>query len=671
MTVLIGDSLWSLGISNFSYASNLGKAKLIVVDMMKEDIKLSDMRRRIEIFRNHYYEADNNILNDSVEYGSLAELREKIKSGCFRIDLNGSRYECMLHMKSDKPQKLYVLFGGARTPMSQFNQTTFVRWSYHSLVETFQGGAVLCVFDPMHYKYPELRLGWYYGTERECYLQTFLEVIKAICSAYRLEKKDVIFFGSSGGGFASLYSAAIYEESMAVVLNPQIYIQNYEYAKYFEKITGIDLKIGDKFERNNLHKLISKSKSKFFIITNICSDDDVNNHLFPLCNEIRIGIDKLSYGINERDNILFWIYEAKGVPNPHNSVETKSIFCAIDYIASRFKSGNITEECSKLALLVNECWRDLYDAKYETMIAKKEIDEKSFVIHTPYPIYALNSNDIVDSLYDIRLELSDKDYSFYRYKNLSGNMFYTLQLDLEVNYPQCTIGLIDKRNKTVHAGVYNTKNRISYSFMVGENPGELSFIVHAGLCGKSKGKSLHIKSLMVMARPLGKLKIAEERKMDYPGDIYWYEECCKSLEDNAWSKGSKIAIYDHHALPWRQMVEIQKILGNHPAAILEMGLGESSKIIAQYATYANAHHVIIDADPQYSKAFLQASPAIFAKTKVHISPLLEVKKEDRNHCCFANFKKIVGNLKFNLIIQHCPRGGAQQYSVCRYSHVAA
>ena len=157
--------------------------------------------------------------------------------------------------------------------------------------------------------------------------------------------------------------------------------------------------------------------------------------------------------------------------------------------------------------------------------------------------------------------------------------------------------------------------------------------------------------------------LCNENESHLPGDVYWYDECCKFLKENEWTKMGSISLYDHHALPWREMVELQLILREYkPTAVLELGLGESTKLIAQYAEHTGAKHIIIDEDYQYSKSFLAACPTVFAKTKVYISPLLEAKKGNQRYCCFKNTKKIVDNVKFHMLIQHCPRGGDVPYA---------
>lgn len=71
-----------------------------------------------------------------------------------------------------------------------------------------------------------LMLSWYAGNKHQPDLQDLLtEIFSKI--AWDLGSKRVIFFGGSGGGFASLYFAHSFEDSLALVFNPQTSIAKY------------------------------------------------------------------------------------------------------------------------------------------------------------------------------------------------------------------------------------------------------------------------------------------------------------------------------------------------------------------------------------------------------------------------------------------------------------
>ena len=312
------------------------------------------------------------------------------------------------------------------------------------------------------------------------------------------------FFGSSGGGYAAIYAASLFPESVAIACNPQIYIYNYFYAEIFERITGINLKEKDKFYRNDIPHMIKHGNSKYCIISNVQSEIDISDQLLPFCIDLGISTDILTYGIAKHDNILLWLYDAKGTPDAHSSVETKSIWMAIEYIVNRFKDGDLTVDCNKLALLINEYWRDIYEGKYKEMNFEKEhINKKMFAIYLRSAPWKLCEDDIVDVLYNVMLNPSKGKYNCYRYDKFFANMFYTIEVDLEVEYPNCSVGLVNhKTGESIHAAFFSTDKRIQYSFITGDNIEGLQFVIHAGIFGQSQGKILLIRNFTVKARPL-------------------------------------------------------------------------------------------------------------------------------------------------------------------------
>jgi pimeloyl-ACP methyl ester carboxylesterase len=82
------------------------------------------------------------------------------------------------------------------------------------------------VSDPSLVLDDDLLLAWYAGNHQQHNLQ---EVLTNILSkiAESLGSRRAVFFGGSGGGFASLYFASHFENSLALVFNPQTNIAKY------------------------------------------------------------------------------------------------------------------------------------------------------------------------------------------------------------------------------------------------------------------------------------------------------------------------------------------------------------------------------------------------------------------------------------------------------------
>lgn len=292
------------------------------------------------------------------------------KSGLCRRTVNGVIFSC-LFIKGIG-DSLSVAFTGARMPDHNYIANPRIsRWSYYKLLD----GCLLGFDDPMYYKYPGLNLGWYYGDRERFYINDMLSIIDDVIQMNRLDRNKVTFFSSSGGGYAALMASMMYPASISISLNPQIFIHNWSYFPEFSRITGIRPSMADKFHRFNPVQLLNSSQSRHLVCFNIESDEDVETQLKPLVKALGM---KVRYGLNSYDNLLIWLYDAAGAPMAHTAFETKAIFCAMNYIAQRFKMDvNFdVDEYQPLSLLVNELWRDLYAEKKRCLILADEMESK-------------------------------------------------------------------------------------------------------------------------------------------------------------------------------------------------------------------------------------------------------------------------------------------------------
>jgi hypothetical protein len=83
----------------------------------------------------------------------------------------------------------------------------------------------VCVSDPTLHLARDLCLSWYAGSKNQPLQRMMPRILRHIFMTAKPSK--IIFAGGSGGGFASLYYASFFPESMAFVWNPQTDIRNY------------------------------------------------------------------------------------------------------------------------------------------------------------------------------------------------------------------------------------------------------------------------------------------------------------------------------------------------------------------------------------------------------------------------------------------------------------
>lgn len=123
-------------------------------------------------------------------------------------------------LSRDQSKTLLVMFHGAL--------------EHHAFLPIFSGSYVasgldvarVSITDPSLYLSPTLPLAWFAGSYAQPDLQTVISLIVRKL-AHSVGAERTIFFGSSGGGFASLVQAAANPSSTAVVANAQTDILRY------------------------------------------------------------------------------------------------------------------------------------------------------------------------------------------------------------------------------------------------------------------------------------------------------------------------------------------------------------------------------------------------------------------------------------------------------------
>lgn len=131
----------------------------------------------------------------------------------------------LAHIRKDSPI-LVVLFNGAAGEDYKGNPS-FMRWSWANRA----GFSFLSIDDPIVSSMGKTNLAWYVGT-KDFDLQDYLNgLLIQILGQRELKPNKVVFYGSSGGGFASAMAAFRLRGSVAIVNNPQTNI--FSYSKRF------------------------------------------------------------------------------------------------------------------------------------------------------------------------------------------------------------------------------------------------------------------------------------------------------------------------------------------------------------------------------------------------------------------------------------------------------
>ncbi|MDE6728270.1 MAG: hypothetical protein K2J80_10090, partial [Oscillospiraceae bacterium] len=332
----------------------------------EKPIKLSaDFNQQLDK-RRMKYKADKTQVEGETVRIDIDNIKD-IPDGKIRFDVDDVGFECFFHKGTS--EKLYIILNGGLTRSGKNNLPRFNRWSYYLFCEH----SWLSIEDPTYFDNKDVIVGWFYGTENKNYRQYVAYIAEKICGHLNISKDDVCFWGSSSGGTAAIHSAALFGGGVAVSLNGQINFE-YDYRDVLEFIqyTKIDLHKADKWDRNNICKIISEAKNvKFILIENCRSRWDIDDHLMYLCNGLSCPLPE--YGISQFNNITTWIYDApaKFKNSGHVCWETKNIFYAIDFLVGLVRDNDDIQRYKPLYLLFNEFWYEIY---YPAM--KFRVDDK-------------------------------------------------------------------------------------------------------------------------------------------------------------------------------------------------------------------------------------------------------------------------------------------------------
>lgn len=144
----------------------------------------------------------------------------------------------------------------------------------------------------------EINIGWFVGTKDEWYLSSLAEIIDKLAKSQEIINENILFYGSSGGGFSSIVLATFIKNSKVLINNSQLFILNHNkntLDKLFSLISpsfnGMtrDEIIDEIRYRLDIIELFEKMEYAPFITyyLNSVSKGDIVDQTIPLLEKIR------------------------------------------------------------------------------------------------------------------------------------------------------------------------------------------------------------------------------------------------------------------------------------------------------------------------------------------------------------------------------------------------
>jgi hypothetical protein len=205
------------------------------------------------------------------------------------IEWDSVVFEFFVRLKENS-EGLLVLGSGAYDS-STMKPPVFQR---HSWIEHFGDDSVIYYNDPTLYL-GKINIGWGQGTIDRFYLKDLATILSKILAKTNIDNENVLFYGSSAGGFMSLILAGLVRGAIALVNNPQIIVTNFFqshvdalFQASYPELTVSDITTKYKSRLNILefYKDI-QYYPEIYYLQNVACVHDIDNQLNPFINGLK------------------------------------------------------------------------------------------------------------------------------------------------------------------------------------------------------------------------------------------------------------------------------------------------------------------------------------------------------------------------------------------------
>lgn len=238
---------------------------------------------------------------------------------CDYVSKSGFLYQTFLQKKKGS-DILVVLLHGAKD-QGQTSPPYFDRWSWVSSVFNCN---LLNISDPTLQVDKKMKLAWYLGSSDEYVTLRIVEIVDSISNALNIPKEKVVFWGSSGGGFAAMQASLLLDGSVSVAINPQTSVLNYYKGHvdtaikncFSDDVSGHKEKLSI-FDR--MRSVVS-SRSSVYVFQNVNDRFHYENHFTPF--------KEFSGGFFNR-RLCFEEYESEKPHGPEDKQQASSFFKSV------------------------------------------------------------------------------------------------------------------------------------------------------------------------------------------------------------------------------------------------------------------------------------------------------------------------------------------------------
>jgi len=396
--------------------------------------------------------------------------------------INNVKYEFLVHLKKDS-ERLIFCGSGALNANRTYDRTRphFNRWSWSSRFSE----SIIYYNDPTLYIHDDIQGGYGVGTKEDYYLEKIAKIAEIIAKTLNFENKDLLFYGSSAGGFTSLMLSILVKNSFSICDIPQFYI-NELWSMYWPKFKEHIFKDMSEIEilenygyRLNVIEMMKKEKyvPNAIILLDCTVERDFDKQYLHFFNDL----NKLPYKSHE-NNIKLIINGKYEGHAPINMYETLELVKVSKYLNNSLNYKTLTNkeymEYIELKKFKNEVC-SLFN------IPKDNLPNKSENLDEIYkPIY----NDLQTNTNRYIYNANIKYFPQIKDTELFDATWYIKEYNLNISKKYALLHYLDigyKEGKNpcekFHGDIY-----LEYNYDIkksGMNP-----LVHYELFGKKEGR---------------------------------------------------------------------------------------------------------------------------------------------------------------------------------------
>jgi hypothetical protein len=206
------------------------------------------------------------------------------------VEWNGVLFEFLVRLKKESSHLLVFGSGGGASQEMPAGPPYFQR---HSWMNEFQD-SIIYYNDPTLYL-GKVSLAWGQGTSDRFYLKDIAFLIEKFMKKVQVNSSNVLFYGSSGGGFMSMFLAGYVKGAKALVNNPQTCLTKWlktpvrqVFNLSYPNLTEDEV-IASYGERINVVKFFRHINyvPKVYYLQNGAFEYDMDNHLLPFLTDLQ------------------------------------------------------------------------------------------------------------------------------------------------------------------------------------------------------------------------------------------------------------------------------------------------------------------------------------------------------------------------------------------------